>query len=81
MSVRDIQMFFSLHNTQFAVPSISRQSIVGLKRRKKLVKINVQMQQVMEENDELKEAQNKHDEDIIELDFKVKELEVVEERS
>ena len=69
-------------DAQFAVPSISRQSIVGLKRRKKLVKEkNAQIQQVMKENDELKEAQNKHDDDIIELQFKVKELEIGEERS
>jgi hypothetical protein len=59
----------------------SRQYITGLKNRKKNdMKQKRSLQDLIDENDDLKKAQEKHDDILAELDFKIMELEASEER-
>ena len=57
----------------FAVPTPSRQYILGLQQRKQNKKEHIdKMKQVEEENESLRKAQDKHDDEIIELLFRIK---------
>ena len=66
----------------FAVPTPSRQYILGVQLRGKNKKENIdKMNQIEEENESLRKTQDKHDDEIIELEFKVKDYEHIEENN
>ena len=68
----------SFHET-FATPTSSRQSMIGLKLRKKDAKSKQKkIYEVLQENAELKRVQNRHDDLVTELDFKITELKIQE---
>ena len=60
----------------------SRQSMIGRKLRKKdAKKKQIKLDEVLAENAELKRVQNRHDDLVTELDFKITELKLQEEKS
>ena len=65
-----------------SAPIFSRQQIAGFKLRKKNDKVKgLKIEELKVQHEEMKQSQDKHDDMLAELDFKIKELEVENEKA
>ena len=69
------------YSSDSSTPGHSRQYILGVKIRKNNDKNkNKKLKDIIDENNELRASQDKHDGELAALDFRIKELEAIEEK-